>query len=571
MAIYRSIFVIFSSVILIIHASAQVDCTPTNTDFKKVVLVSQPDEAMKLTVLPDGRVLWAERKGTIMLYHPDTKTTVEAGRVPVYSTTDNGLQGIVRDPNFASNHWIYLDYDLKDDSYAKGPGRWLSRFTLVGDVLDLSTEKRLLHVEIERSLMAGCCHQAGALTFDPKGNIYWAIGEEGDYSLLYANTSEANSYQSSFKTSANTNDLRGKIVRIHPEDNGTYTIPEGNLFPKGVAGLEKTRPEIYVMGVRNAFTVKVDPKTGWLWVGEVAIDASEPSQEKGAPGYEEINLVTHAVHLGHPFVNGPNDPMRNYDYINNKPLEWFDPNHLVNNSKFNTGLIDLAPAGKPQPALIYWTHLKKYSTAFPDFGEGRMAGMVGPTYRFNASLTSANKLPAYYDGKTFFYDYEREWIKLLTLTTDNKVGKIEPLMTDIPWSGLLDMEIGPDGAIYVIEYGHGFYTANPSAKISRIDYVGKACGTVDAVEKSNEHLPNFKQTSLVYVGSRQILSIALPEGSIGAELFSLQGLSLWNSKIWINSVRNNPSHGENRFEISSELLRGNNMVLVRFLSGFNKE
>ena len=46
------------------------------------------------------------------------------------------------------------------------------------------------------------------------------------------------------------NNLNGKIIRIHPEADGTYTIPQGNLFPGGRPG-DKTRPEIYVMGVRN--------------------------------------------------------------------------------------------------------------------------------------------------------------------------------------------------------------------------------------------------------------------------------------------------------------------------------
>jgi cytochrome c len=35
------------------------------------------------------------------------------------------------------------------------------------------------------------------------------------------------------RTAANTNDFRGKILRIHPEPDGSYTIPAGNLFPKG--------------------------------------------------------------------------------------------------------------------------------------------------------------------------------------------------------------------------------------------------------------------------------------------------------------------------------------------------
>jgi len=32
------------------------------------------------------------------------------------------------------------------------------------------------------------------------------------------------------KSASNENDLRGKILRIHPQPDGTYTIPSGNMF-----------------------------------------------------------------------------------------------------------------------------------------------------------------------------------------------------------------------------------------------------------------------------------------------------------------------------------------------------
>src|SRR5256885_14651820 len=87
------------------------------------------------------------------------------------------------------------------------------------------------------------------------------------------------------KSSANTNDLRGKIIRIHPEPDGAYTIPEGNLFPKGTA---KTRPEIYTMGSRNPYRISVDQHTGFLYWGEVGPDANVDSVGRGPRGYDEI-------------------------------------------------------------------------------------------------------------------------------------------------------------------------------------------------------------------------------------------------------------------------------------------
>ena len=35
----------------------------------------------------------------------------------------------------------------------------------------------------------------------------------------------------------------------------------------------------------------------------------------------------------------------------------------------------------------------------------------------------------------------------------------------------MDMEFGPDGSLYVIEYGGGFFTVGPNVGLYRIDYV----------------------------------------------------------------------------------------------------
>jgi glucose/arabinose dehydrogenase len=497
-------------------------CALSNADFKRTILVNQPQEPMKLAVLPDGRVLWTEKRGAVKIWLPADGSVVTAGTLNVYWNEDSGLQGIAQDPAFATNHWIYMVYDPKTDSHPAGPGRWVSRFTLNGNTLDLASEKKLLHVEIERNFMEGCCHEGGGLAFDPQGNLYWSIGEQSDYRVLSCLTNEQNRHQNSLRSAGNTNDLRGKIVRIHPEADGSYTIPAGNLFPPGLA---KTRPEIYAMGVRNPFSLQVDPKTGWLWEGEVGTDATAPSPDKGAVGYDEINLVTHAVHLGYPFMNGPNDPFQNYDYVNNKPLGLFDPDHLVNNSQFNTGLTDLSPAGKPQPALIYWTVRKEYSKDFP-FGEGKTAAIAGPTYRFNPALSNATHFPAWLDGKVFFADHEREIIRMATLKDDRSIARIDSFMTNEKWSGIVDIQQGPDGSFYVAEYGHGYYTPNPTAKISRIDYVGKPCGTVPVARPAEA--PKGPAPRLAYADPARGLALTWPYGATRAEAIGLDGKVLWS-------------------------------------------
>ena len=86
-----------------------------------------------------------------------------------------------------------------------------------------------------------CCHSAGSMTWDTAGNLYFAVGDNtnsGGDSAGMAPIDERTDRDAQYdaqRTSGNTNDLRGKINRIHPESNGTYTIPAGNLFAPGTA------------------------------------------------------------------------------------------------------------------------------------------------------------------------------------------------------------------------------------------------------------------------------------------------------------------------------------------------
>ena len=88
------------------------------------------------------------------------------------------------------------------------------------------------------------------------------------------------------KSSGNANDLRGKILRVTPQPDGTVKIPEGNLFEDVDHG---ARSEVYVMGNRNPFRISVDPKTGDLYWGEVGPDAGGRRDGRGPAGYDEIN------------------------------------------------------------------------------------------------------------------------------------------------------------------------------------------------------------------------------------------------------------------------------------------
>jgi cytochrome c len=249
-------------------------------------------------------------------------------------------------------------------------------------------------------------------------------------------------------------------LKIHPD--GSYTIPEGNLFPKGT---EKTRPEIYVMGNRNPYRISVDKKNGFLYWGEVGPDANDDSLATHGPrGYDEVNQARKAGNFGYPYFVGDNYPYREYNYATGAPGDAFDPTHVVNNSRNNTGLKVLPNA---QPAFIWYPYAA--SPQFPELGSGGRTAMAGPVYH-SEDFKTPGALPSYYNDKLFIYDFIRGWIKAVTMDEQGNYVSMEPFMKDAKFNSMIDMELGPDGKIYVLEYGNGWFKKNGDAGLVRIDY-----------------------------------------------------------------------------------------------------
>jgi hypothetical protein len=313
-----------------------------------------------------------------------------------------------------------------------------------------------------------CCHSGGSLTFGPGGNLFISVGDNTNPfdASGYAPIDErpGRSPWDAQKSSANASDLRGKILRIHPETNGTYTIPAGNLFPSdGSAG----KPEIYTMGDRNPFRISVDSATGWLYWGEVGPDSDVTNSLRGPVGQDEWNQARSAGNYGWPYFVGNNFPYIDYNFATGVSGAAFNPNAPVNNSPNNTGPANLPPA---RPAWIWYPYGS--SVQFPELnGAGGRTAMGGPVYHYQTNLVSSRKLPRYYDDTLFIYEWSRNFIKEVKLDDTGNVLKINPFLPSLTFLHPMDMEIGPDGAIYMIEWGSGFGGGNADAKVIRIDYI----------------------------------------------------------------------------------------------------
>ena len=317
---------------------------PQDFRYKFDVLLSGVPQPMQLALAPDGRIFFIEIAGKVKVWDPATRAVTEAGTIAVTTDQENGLLGMALDPEFARNGWIYFMHSPKDFS-----GQFISRFTMKGDMLDMASRADLLNWEEQRR---ECCHHAGALRFGPDGCLYASTGDNTSPfadSNGYAPIDErADKFPfDAQKSSANTNDLRGKILRIQPTPEGGYTIPKGNLFPPG---MPETRPEIYVMGCRNPWRFNIDAKTGILYFGDVGPDAGGDDAKRGPRGFDTVNQVRHAGYWGWPYVRG-NRAYEEFDYVQKVSAGVFDPLKPVNNSTNNTGRRELPPV---EPAWIWY-------------------------------------------------------------------------------------------------------------------------------------------------------------------------------------------------------------------------
>lgn len=426
------------------------------------------DEPMAFTFINEEEMLIAERKGGIKHLNVKNQFVQKVAEIPVnimYTNkegqsrpAEEGLIGIIADPNYKKNKWIYLMYAHPDEHK-----HVVARYEFRKGFLIEETKKVLLEFPVQRE---ECCHTGGGMVWDDQGNLFITTGNNTvNPPAGTSNLDERPGFENSDdqRTAGNTNDLRGKILRIHPEADGSYTIPEGNLFPEGQA---KTRPEIYTMGHRNPWRVSRDSKTGYIYWGEVGPDASEDIP-RGPRGYDEFNQAKEPGFFGWPYFIGDNQPYVDFDYADNSLGKPFEVNNVVNTSVNNTGM-DKLPA--PQGAMLWYPYA--YSEEFPLMGSAGRSATGGPVFRKADFPASDNRYPGYFEGKWLIVEFMRGWIMSVTMDENSDYVGMEPFLPEEKFISAIDMQFGPNGDLYVLEYGSAWFQGNDNASVKRVRFNG---------------------------------------------------------------------------------------------------
>ncbi|MDB5104416.1 MAG: carbohydrate-binding protein [Fibrobacteres bacterium] len=462
------------------HAQLNHGCPAVaNTDFKLTTVVARSagiDEPIKMTFDMDAQgnvdIYWVERLGKVKKYAAATKavTTIATLNYAV-GDYEGGVTGIALDPSFKTNRMMYIYYSMgKEGAYHFR----VSRFQLnSANVIDMASERVIIQIPASYSRM----HTGGAMLFDEQANLYITTGEN----------------QSGEEGPPNTNDLRGKILRIHPipfaaTDNPvtglgtTYTVPDGNLFPKG---MEKTRPEIYVMGTRNPYSLTMDPVRKVITWGDIGPDG------KGVT--EEHNLTGKPGNFGYPYFAGNNILLAGTGTAAAP----------VNNNTKGAGLVNLPPA---QPAINSYI---------------QEAAITGPIYRYDGHSKSTVKLPPHFDGAWFVTDFQTGYMDTISLNKEGTAKTAQNrIFSTMHFDRPIDLQVGPDGALYIMNYA-GWFGPATTTGIQRIEYSG-TCRPELATALAEA--PSLAKALVTSRGS--ILDVAGANGAYALEIGDLQGRTL---------------------------------------------
>ncbi len=234
------------------------------------VQVAYDLDPVAIALAPDGRVFIAEKFGRVMIVENGVLRPEPFLEINVDSYTERGMSGIVLDPDFEVNHYVYVYYTVKDEGHNR-----VSRFTADGNFAAPGSELVLLDLDP----LSGPYHNAGALAFGNDGKLYIATGDG-------FNKENSKSLSSTL----------GKVLRINPDGS----IPSDNPFYSETSANNRA---IFATGFRNPFAMTVDAATGRIFATDV-----------GSDQYEEVNEIEAGKNYGWPDVEGKLDgsPPANY-------------------------------------------------------------------------------------------------------------------------------------------------------------------------------------------------------------------------------------------------------------------
>ncbi len=432
------------------------------------------------------RLFVLEKNGRVrVLSGALTTTTPEwttfATMLPIFTNSECGLIGMAFDPNFTSNGYVYFFVTVSSSE------QQIIRYRADGNV---GVERTVVMANLPTN---GNNHDGGGIGFAADGKLYWGIGDLG----------------SATGVDGDLTSLAAKVGRA----NRDGSLPPDNPFADGAG---PNNDYIFARGVRNPFTMQIQPSTGRIWLNVVGT------------GYEQIFVIGRGDHAGYN------------DYENNQPAGFLPPkiSYRTNGSDTRTittavrngniatfttsGAHGFRTGGNLSIANVGNTTFNganQYVASVPSAttftvrqtaADASSTGGQAVTLNQGGCLTGggfydATLAPAEYRGNFFYGDCNSGRIMRARIdTATNEVLSIDHWAIGV--SSQVDVAAGPDGALYYTgtgtntiyraaynATGQGIVVANQNL---RLDEGGQGATTISlAVAPTSNVLVNVARTS----------------------------------------------------------------------------
>jgi glucose/arabinose dehydrogenase len=401
---------------------------------------------------PDGKLYVGEKGGAIKVFDGlgDPTTTQFADlRAEVHNFWDRGLLAIALDPDFPEKPYVYVSYTYDAEIGGTAP-RWGSSDSIGDPCPDppgatddgCVVSGRLVRLTADSSgdrmvpgsekvLINDWCqqfpsHSVGDIAFGKDGMLYMAGGDGASFTVEDSGqignpcgdpAGEGGALRAQdIRTSSDRLGLNGSLIRVDPATGRPVPDPGPDATE---SQLNQARIQAY--GFRNPFRIAIRPGTNEVWVGDVGWDTTE-----------EIDRVPEAVlpkpNFGWPCYEGK---VRRYDpglsmcgglLLRRVTVPYFSYEHGM----------------KVEP-----------TDPCPTDGGSDITGL-----EFYDPSSVDHPFPPSYEGALFFADHSRRCVYVMKAGAD---GLPDPATTTLfdaavgsggAPNGPVDLEVGPDGALY---------------------------------------------------------------------------------------------------------------------------
>jgi glucose/arabinose dehydrogenase len=417
----------------------------------------------------------------------------------VNNASERGLLGITLDPQFSTNHFVYLywtcsapapadpffpsEFECPDapalgadtDDILAVPllGNRVDRF--VWDGVNLSFDRNLIKLHAfqndgapvppgqgdEAQPPAGN-HNGGVITFGPDGKIYIIIGDNGRRGQLQnlpsgptetglGPTVPDDQFGGPQPDKAH---FTGVIIRLNSDGS---TPSDNPFFAAGAAiggEVGANIQKIFAYGIRNSFGMAFDPLSGNLW-----------DEQNGDDSFDELNLVEPGSNMGWVQIMGPVSRIAQFKQIETtlgamtlQQLRW-PPTRIANTPEEALSRLFMLPGAHYSDPEFSWKFA--VAPAAIGFHTGRA---LGP--QFEGDLFVGASTPALAGGYLFHFnltgnrskiavDDARLEDRVADNVAKNDITESESLLIGRNFGIVTDIETGPSGHLFVVSLNKG--------------------------------------------------------------------------------------------------------------------